>query len=135
MTEKKNFYREIATLLRALPEEKRFLVKRFAHLAVTPEGQPPRICGCALGAVYPEATSFSRITDFHKAFGDPRPREFAFRVWVENLGGSADFVYAVQNANDAFACLEHPSSVAVAAERYRYMLGWLDAAAMRLDGL
>lgn len=109
---KKNPYRELVAILRAIPEGERYLAGG-THARPTRIDGKGVFCGCAISAAYPPAKSFGSGT-FDVLFQTlaPNPPEDAmakpawearkrFYNWVASLGGDGEFLRDVIALNDS----------------------------------
>ncbi len=133
--DKKNPYRELAKLLREVPEEQRMLVSGVLRGSVGDVD-----CGCAFGAAYPESDKIDvgdLATVYAVGFEDAEVPARAmsnyekFYLWVRNLGGDVIFVNDVMNANDGY--YTNGNTPLLARKRYEHMLRYLDGRAETFD--
>ncbi len=140
---KKNPYRELAKLLREVPEDHRLLI------STTLRGSVGEIdCGCAFGVAYPNADTLD-VGDLIMVYaygsqdvvdneGSPSVHAIeqheasrAFYLWVRDLGGDMIFVQDVMSVNDGYYAGGNDSQLA--RKRYAYVLSYLDERAESFD--
>ncbi len=128
--DKKNPYRELASVLQALPEGNRALTA-IIYVTDPRTREATGALGCAFGSTYPEAARINKsgghLTWPPSAYGHDDP----FTDWVRALGGDTVFVTGVTLHNGN--CAGIGDNADETKLRYHRMLEWLDDAALLFD--
>jgi len=139
---KKNPYRELANILRALPPERRLLLsKRFNGVL---RDEPQTRCGCAFGMAYPNAPELVGYHDVNNiywfgregSYRCPEAERPAFRKfadWADSIGATAGFLHRVAGFNDDAG--SDRNTRADAERRYAEVLHYLDTLAESIEQL